>query len=409
MKINKLMKGLKLRKTIENSPFIQKIVISAVVIALFQQASPAYAVIKKGNKIQVSVTAVEEYKPVQQMEFPGVWVARNEITISSPLQVSRVKEIFVDEGDIVKAGQPLLQLEDSSLKTLVNSSEILLTQVKARINEISVRKKEADSLLNRAEVLKKSKAISQQQFDEISASSQSLGHQKKAIEAEADRVEQQLLDSKTQLSKSTVLAPVDGIISLRFVQEGELTNFSPLFRMYNNNELEFEAYVTQNSLAMVTTGMPAEIISASGSIQGEVRMVGTRVQRETGIAAIRIMPKTQFDGSIGSSGRATFVFQKKAINAIDIRAIRYEGRNPYVFVLDEQFCVLARPITLGSRYIDKAEVVTGLNNNERIVLSSAAFLKSGDCVQLEVDAAAPANDVESRINKRREKNRARQE
>lgn len=403
MKKNESKKTIKTRK---NNAFL-KLTLSMAMFFTFILQTPVYAAESKNDKIQVSVTNVERFEPEQQFEFPGIWVAKNEITISSPLQVSRVREIYVDEGDIVKAGQPLLQLENSSLKTLVNSSEILLSQVKARIDEIDVRKKEADTMVKRVETLKKSKSISQQQYDEIVATAQSLAHQKEAIQAEASRVEQQLLDAKTQLNKSKVLAPVDGVISLRFVQEGELTNFSPLFRMFNNNELEFEAYVTQKALPQLKVGMTIDIISQGNKMPGEIRLVGTRIQPETGLAIIRVNPKMAFKGSIGSSGRAIATIKKSPINSIDTRAIRYDNNNPYVYVVNEKLCVIERPITLGARYIDKVEVTSGLDENDRVILSSAAFLKSGDCVKLETPEKESIN-IESKKQQRREKNRARQ-
>lgn len=337
----------------------------------------------RNDRLKVSTGLVELYEHTQKMEVPGVWVAKSEITISSPLQAIRVKRVLVDEGDSVKEGQLLAELEDNSLLTNVSASEGLLAQVQAKVGEIAVRKREADSLYSRSLKLKATNSISAQQLDELSAAAKSLHHQLTAAEAELKQVTQQVIESQSQLEKSKVKAPADGVISARFIHEGELVNFSPLFKIFSMSELEFEAMVTQNMLSQIYVGMPVDIIITRGNnIPAKVRLISTSIQRETGIATIRIKPtaKTPQTISAGTASKAVFSVQSIPQKTVNSKAVRYEGITPYVFVVDENQCVQIRPIEAGARYVDKIEVLSGLDVSERIVLSSAAYLKDGDCV-----------------------------
>lgn len=380
------------RKTRNNIIKIKSLV--AFLLFSLYQTAPVHAKSGSTPTLQPRVTTdeVQLYQHTQEIEVPGVWVAKNEITVSSPLQAIRVKRILVDEGDVVKAGQLLAELEDMTLKTNVISAESLLAQVKAKIGEIKVRKREAESMYNRSKKLKETNSISSQQLDELSATAQSYHHQLLAVEAEARQVEQQLVEARSQLDKSEIRSPVDGIISMRFIQEGELVNFSQLFRLISQNQIEFEAMVTQNLMSQLKQGMPVQVSHQKELVDGTVRLIGTSIQKETGIATIRIKPNNPAMVSSGSAGKAIFKFESTAKAAVDTRALRYEGVSPYVFVVNAQQCVESRPIVLGPRYINKVEVLSGLTVGEHIVLSSSAFLKDGDCIGLH-DDNEPEEDI----------------
>src|SRR5699024_4919844 len=145
---------------------------------------------------------------------------------------------------------------------------------------------------------------------------------------------------------SKVRAPAEGVMSGRFIHEGELVNFSPLFKIFSLSELEFEAMVTQNLLSRLYVGMPAEIITRTQIIPAKVRLISTSLQREPGLAAIRVKPSGKVPTTIsaGTASKAVFSFQSTPRKTVNSKAIRYEGITPYVFVLDNKQCVQARPI-----------------------------------------------------------------
>ena len=96
--------------------------------------------------------------------------------------------------------------------------------------------------------------IDQQQakFDTAKASVQSA-------QAEIAQIQVQLKDSQHQQTKAQIIAPADGIITVRNAEKGALTDSNALFQLAKNGTIELEVQPTSDELAQLQTGLQATL------------------------------------------------------------------------------------------------------------------------------------------------------
>jgi len=136
-----------------------------------------------------------------------------------------IQKTYVDSGDEVVAGDVLAEL---NTELLTIKSKELLAQINQTIAEIKLNS--ANSA--RFKSLADNGYASAQRIDELQAESTMLNAKKKGLEASLDSI-------NYQLSRSKLIAPYDGIVDKRFVNNGELTSpNTPAFRINNKENVQ---------------------------------------------------------------------------------------------------------------------------------------------------------------------------
>ncbi len=191
-----------------------------------------------------------------------------------------VETVHVKAGDLVRAGQPLIQVE----KEL---SEVRLHEARARLDEARADLRFAESALKRAERLHVNGTMDDQEYDEILSRFQRA----KAGVARAG-ANRDLL--QVQLRYATVEAPIDGKILDVEVEEGSavasvvsVTGGTPLLSIAADEALHLEGLVDENEIAKVAIDQPARVTAEAfgdevfvGRVQ-DISPIGDRQQNVT--------------------------------------------------------------------------------------------------------------------------------
>ena len=147
----------------------------------------------------------------------------------------RVVNLAVNEGDRVKIGQFLLQIDPKSLRTRVNSSEasvqanlMSLDQMRQAVQTSRVQLEQAQQTLKRQQDLWKGGLTTRETLDkgtnDVKAAESALQEREHAADSQASRIKQEqatLESAQYDLSKVRILSPIDGIVTTRNIQEGE--------------------------------------------------------------------------------------------------------------------------------------------------------------------------------------------
>ena len=232
--------------------------------------------------------------------------------------MGRVTRLAVNEGDRVTAGQFLLQIDPESLQSAVDRGEASLqasesTQQQARVSvttaEVSLQ--QARDNLERQQELWELRLISREVYDQAVTEVQLRETELQAREVEvvtaAQRIRQEraMLDSaRYDLTQVTILAPMDGIVTRRNIEEGEtvvvgtMNNAGTvLMTIADFSILEAEVEVDETDIPSVRFGQEAEItIDAlpNRSYRGRVTEIGNSPIQETGQAASNTSQATNF-------------------------------------------------------------------------------------------------------------------
>jgi HlyD family secretion protein len=314
------------------------------------------------------------------VESPGVLISREEAAVASEITGFRVAKVMADVGSYVKSGQPLVQLDDTLLKSQIDQQAALLAQA-----EVAAR--QAESQAERVKGLDHQGVISDEQIEQRQFQAQSSRAQVNAQNAA-------LRDLRTRQSKMTVRAPVSGLVLERNVRPGDLAGAGgqPMFRIIRDGVVELQAQVSEGEVAALRVGQPATVTLPSGhTMQGVVRLIEPIVDQQTKLGRLRISLPPSSELRPGGFARAKFGSSAASALTVPETALRYDADGVSLMVVDANNRVHKAPVRVGRRGGGFVELVQGPPAGSRVLLGAASFVLEGDLVKpQEVADAAPA-------------------
>jgi HlyD family secretion protein len=194
--------------------------------------------------------------------------------------MGKVVNLQVVEGQTVKRGQLLLQIDPRNLQTAVNnrmanleSSRLQLAQTLAQIENARVSYQAAQDDLARQEGLKARGLVSQEQYDRAvnaaKTAETNVRIQEQSAKTQEQRIKQAEADLESaqyDLNKVTVMSPIDGIVTRRNIEEGEtavvgtMNNAGTvLLTIADLSVIETEIEVDETDIPFVQIGQPAKV------------------------------------------------------------------------------------------------------------------------------------------------------
>ena len=319
-----------------------------------KDAAPASAAAAQARA--VSVGSVETRPLGGGVEASGLLVSREEAAVGSELTGYRVARLYADEGDWVRAGQPLAQLDDTLLRAQIDQQAAVTAQAQAEAARVSG--------------LDGQGVLSQEQIE-------TRRYQAKAQEAA-------LKELRTRASRMTITSPVSGRVLSRGVQPGQIAGggTTPWFTIARDGLVELDAEVNEADLTGIRPGQAAQVSLPGGqSISGVVRLVSPRVDSSNRLGKVRVRLPVRDDLRPGGFGRATFGASGAPVTAVPESAIRYEADGLYLMTVDSNNRARQTAIKVGQKGGGWAQLVQGPPAGTRIVLGGAAFVTDGDVVR----------------------------
>lgn len=181
------------------------------------------AILHVAEDVALTVDVAEPQKEeiIRLVQAPGDVEAVKEVEISSEI-VSKIIDMPVEEGDQVKAGARLCQLDDKNLVAEVESGQAGVAQLRAAVAGAEADLEKAERDVARQAALSESRATSDVELRDH------LTIRKKAV-AVLDMRRQELIQAeaylkraKENLKKTTIVSPIDGVVSKLNAKEGEV-------------------------------------------------------------------------------------------------------------------------------------------------------------------------------------------
>lgn len=310
---------------------------------------------------------------VPQLHFSGSLDPEWQAQVAAKVD-GRLEKVYVHEGDRVEKGQVLAVLEqmDTDANLLSAKGSYLDAQT-------SLRKAETD--LARYEKLYATGAVSQQVVDDYR-----FARDNAAAKLEAARGSLQGMESKA--AGTVVTAPADGIVAKRFYQEGYYAKAgTPLFAIADISMLKTTIHIPEGQVTGVRVGNEADI--ALPAYPGK-KLVG----KITRIAPVADLPAHTFAAEVSvdnSEGLLAGVYAnvsligepREQVLTIPMHAIVMRDDQQTVFVADAQGVVQRRVLALGYSDDKVAEVLSGLDEKDTIVVEGHNKLREGSRINLE--------------------------
>ena len=174
-----------------------------------------------------------------------------------------IREVMVQEGDVVKKGQILAQQEDDDATLAVNSAKATVAQARSQLTLTEVQIRTARREYERLQKLVDAKLVSQQQLDkaadDIATGEAQLGIHRAAVQT----AEAQLAQAVYNKDLTVIRAPMDGKIIRRYANPGSgasTLNVSNMFDLEPAIAHIIRAEIIESALPDVYVGQKSEIV-----------------------------------------------------------------------------------------------------------------------------------------------------
>jgi membrane fusion protein (multidrug efflux system) len=320
------------------------------------------------------ITAVlQPQRLVDEIEALGTAKANESIEIT-PRISSVVTRVHFEEGQLVQAGELLVDLENSEILAQLAVAEASL--------------KETTSIYNRSRSLIDTQVISAAELEELLA----------AMQVDMAEVEA----AKARLAHTSIRAPFRGRVGLRRVSPGGFVNTSTVITTLDDTEtIKLDFSIPETFLTVVDEGMAIaaqSLVYPDRDFAGEVLSVDTRLDPVSRSIRVRaIMPNP--DGAL-KPGMFLTVNLKRDRGEVLVapeEAIVPEGGQQFVFRV-EQGVAVKQAVTLGRRVPGSVEIVSGLSENDMIVTEGTHKIRDGSKLEVLDQHAATGAGTNTTVN-----------
>jgi RND family efflux transporter MFP subunit len=352
--------------------------------------------------ISVNVAAATEQTLPSLYEATGTVRARESAAIAAKL-MGYVREVKVQTGDHVRAGQPLITLDARDLDVSKRQAEAALEEVRSSMPEadsaVAAAKASLDlaqTTFNRMQDLWNKKSISNQEFDEASAklkaaqAAHAMALARRAhLDAQAARVQQEVRATEVNRSYAEITAPFAGVITAKSVDPGTLAvPGTPLLTLEREGAYRLEASVDESHFSGIRVGQ-AVTVTLEGidrNFDARVSEIVPTVDAASRSYTVKIDLPSAPNLRSGTFGRAAFSLGTRSALTVPVSAVNVRGQLQSVFVVDNGIAH-TRLITTGEKAVGpkdmgRLEVLSGLAAGEMVVPSPPANLTDGAKVEV---------------------------
>jgi len=338
------------------------------------------------------------------------------ISVLSSKVVGRIISIPVREGDRVKAGQPVVEIDDREMKAQIDKSQAGLREAQYALEEVEkairageAEKKAADarlalaeSTLERYKGLHERQSVSVQEFDEVRTKTtaaraeadqaserlQALMAKRSQLLARIDQAKADAANAEVFLSYTRILSPIDGIVTAKPADLGQMA--SPgihLLTVEDESLYRLEALVEESRIGRIRMGDPVRVsIDALGQkpMEGRVSEIVPALDPASRSYIIKIDLRTHDSSTLfrsGLFGKVRFNTGTKKVLTVPVQSVLERGQLTFVYVVDPAMVAHMRLIQTGKTYGDRVEVLSGLSEGDQVILEPLSAVKDGAAVE----------------------------
>lgn len=344
-----------------------------------EDATPSAAPLAAMTLTASDIAVAREVELVDGIAMSGSLEPAQTVIVKAQV-AGRLGTVRVDRGSRVRAGEALVEIEAEGVKGQAASARAAVASAEAALALAAQRLASARRLLAAG-------AIS-----DIDLRATEAAHE--AATAQVAATKAQLAAAGEAESRTSVTAPLAGIVSARAVESGEaVKDGDRLFTIVDISSLELDAQVGVDAAMRVRVGSPVTFTLDAlpgQSLEGRVVRIDPRADpgtRQVGIAARLANPGGRIVAGQYARGRILTGRSVTAV-AIPIAAVTDSAGQARVYVIDGTTLALRR-VTLGTR--DDAQglvaVVEGLAVNDRILARPVVGAANGLTVTIASDSA----------------------
>ena len=385
----------------------------AVVAGLLVLALAGWALFGRDNAPEVRTAQVVAIgggsSSASVLDATGYVVARRMATVSSKI-TGKVREVLIEEGQRVEAGQVLATLDPIDADAQRDLAASQVDAARSQSGSVQAQLREAEANAARLGTLARQQLVSKSQYEQAVAQRDALRAQLDTSRRNTRVAGDQLRIAENGVDNTVVRAPFAGVVIAKAAQPGEIV--SPLSAgggftrtgigtIVDMDSLEVEVDVGEAFIGRVQPRMPVEATLNAypdWKIPAEVIAIIPTADRGKATVKVRVALKQRDARIVPDMGvRVSFLEKAPAPGAANVKrgvlapaaAIVQRDGGDVAFVVDgaqDKPVVKQRALKLGRTLGDDREVLDGLAGGDTVVIDPPDDLVDGARVRMAKDA-----------------------
>ena len=396
--------------------------LSLLIVACGQESEEVEGENENEESVAIEVIDAERKDIATYINTTARAEAKDSVYLMPQLQ-GEIKEVAVELGQVVEAGEKLLEI-DSELNELdleqaeaglraaeaeldgilAGTREEDLEQIRTNLDQVEIAYEQAERDFERQEELYEDDTISEQQFElakleyegakaekratELSLRAAEEGAREEEIRAVRANVEQARLGieaARLQVEHSVLEAPFTGIVASVDANEGQLAGSEPVLELVNLDEINLTTYYSEEYINDIEVGDEALVeISAIGEeFEAEITNVGPSVDPQEGKYPAEIVVDN--DDHLIKSGMyariKTVNQQAKDSVVIPQVAILNDNDQEYIMIHQDGEAI-RKDVETGITTGEEVEIISGINANVEVIIEGQERLETEDQVRV---------------------------
>ena len=329
----------------------------------------------------VSIQEIQEKSVIRSFEAPGRVVSQYRVDVLARI-AGYLQKSFFKEGDYVKKGQVLFEIEPTEFSNASNVAAANVKNLKAQLDY-------AEKQLARAQELVAKDYIAKSQYDQMLSN-------RDALKAQLASAQAQYNDSTRNLGYTKVKSPVDGKVGIINVtignyvspSSGALTTINstnPIYVTFPLDSADFQSLSASDKEA--NTNRKVEILLSGGvkyDLDGVQDFQDNKVDVSTGTVTMRATFQNPNDQLIHGEFVTVKLYANKPVNVpvAPVTAVLENQAGKYVYKLDENDLPQLTYVKTGEQTEDYWIITEGLQKGDKIVLEGLQKVVPGKPVTI---------------------------
>jgi RND family efflux transporter MFP subunit len=359
-------------------------------------AVPAAVVRAERRTISNTLTISGEFKPFQDVDVHAK-------------VAGYIKRIYVDVGDHVQDGQMLAELEVPELAAQLSGTDAAVRKSREEIRRAQSdieRAKSVHSAAHSAYTRLKQAAdsraglVAQQELDDSEAKDLEAEAQVASTQAELSAAQQQLQMAEANQrqyaalsSYSHIVAPFAGVVTARYADTGALvaagtsssTQATPVVRLAQVSKLRLVLPIPESLAGQIHLGDPVKVHvqALNQDIQGQVSRFSDSLDLQTRTMETEIDFENRNGRVIPGMYAETRLSLREKPNSLTVplEAVTRSGDDATVLAVDARNILEERHVKLGLEDNARVEVLSGLSDQDRVVIGNRSEFRNGQKIQ----------------------------
>lgn len=333
----------------------------------------------EGRAVPVQLVKVEQKDLPIWVEGLGTVAAFQQVTVRAQVD-GRLDKVLFKEGQAVKAGDVLAQIDPRPFEVQLHTAEGALARDKAQLDA-------AQKNFQRYQGLQAQQLVAAQQVESIGAQA---GNFEGAIKIDQAAIE----SAKLNLDYARINSPIDGITGVRLVDAGNLVHASDTTGIVVVTAIDPAAVfftVPQDELPKIALAhgkgdVAIEIYSRDGSQllgKGTLAVIDNQINQTTATLRLKALVPNK-DRTLWPNAfvkARMLVETKQGALVVPTVAVQHGPNGDFVYVVGADMTAQMKPVTVELTTGDEAVIGKGVSAGEQVVTEGANQLRPGSRVQ----------------------------